>query len=68
MKYQIYIDPSPEENSDTAFEKVKKYHEDVFKKLEHVGITFSYKKYFYISFIVLCINIQQSTVVVSCLH
>lgn len=23
MKYQIYIDPSPEENSDTAFEKVK---------------------------------------------
>ena len=50
MKYQIYIDPSPEENSDTAFEKVKKYHEDVFKKLEHVGITFSYKKYFYINF------------------
>ena len=30
MKYQIYIDPSPEENSDTAFEKVKKYHEDVY--------------------------------------
>lgn len=46
MKYQIYIDPNHEENSDTAFEKVKKYHEDVFKKLEHVGITFSYKSTF----------------------
>lgn len=46
MKYQIYIDPNPEDNSDTAFDKVKKYHEDVFKKLEHVGITFSYKSTF----------------------
>ncbi|MBQ8024333.1 MAG: hypothetical protein IJ254_08755 [Succinivibrio sp.] len=50
MKHQIYIDPNPEDKSDIAFEKVTKYHEDVFKKLEHVGITFSYKKYFCINF------------------
>lgn len=51
MKIQIVLGASLEgASSETEFKNAQKSYEDVFKKLEHVGITFSFKKYFSINF------------------
>lgn len=51
MKHQLVIDLCSDKNA-SEFENTRREHEDVFKKLERVGVTFSFsfKRYFSINF------------------